>query len=318
MEVSQPDVFTMVPSYNHGTFIGRCLRSIIDQTVSPRKLLVIDDGSTDGSPEVIAKVLNDCPFPSELIVRENRGLCATLNQALTLTDHKYFAYIGADDIWLPEFLDQRFRVMEERSDAVLAYGHAYIIDSDDKVIDSTADYTDSWADYPDGNARAMLLKGISPISSTIFYRRSILNRVSWNERSRLEDYEMYIQLMNLGDFAFDPQVLSAWRDHSKNTSKDTQMMLREVIATQDRNIDTLGVSREELDRLQAKTKFTFAREMLQHGDKSAAMQLAKENWQGAQSKGELLKFALRMAVPMFVVGFKRSRRAKKALEALRS
>ena len=73
-------VGVLVPSYNHARFVERCLRSIIAQTYPPTKLLVIDDGSTDGSPQIIARVLQDCPFPAELVVRPNRGLCATLNE----------------------------------------------------------------------------------------------------------------------------------------------------------------------------------------------------------------------------------------------
>src|SRR5688572_31576592 len=107
-------VFAFVPSYNHAPFVEECLRSIFAQTLPPRKLLVIDDGSKDDSPAIIERVLKDCPFPSELIVRENRGLCCTLNEALELSEGRYFAYIGSDDFWLPEFLAARQEMLERR------------------------------------------------------------------------------------------------------------------------------------------------------------------------------------------------------------
>src|SRR5688572_18242115 len=93
---SRRAVFAVVPSYNHAQFVERCLRSIISQTQPPKKLLVIDDGSRDGSPAIIEAVLKDCPFECELIARENRGLCATLNQALDMSGEQYFAYLGSD------------------------------------------------------------------------------------------------------------------------------------------------------------------------------------------------------------------------------
>ncbi|HQU86728.1 MAG TPA: glycosyltransferase family A protein, partial [Pyrinomonadaceae bacterium] len=104
---SKSEVFTFVPSYNHAPFIEKCLKSIINQTLKPKKLLVIDDGSKDDSPKIIEKVLKNCPFDSELIVRENRGLCATLNQGFSESSGEYFAYIGSDDIWLSRFLEER-------------------------------------------------------------------------------------------------------------------------------------------------------------------------------------------------------------------
>jgi alpha-1,3-rhamnosyltransferase len=98
------EVFAFVPSYNHAPFIEKCLTSIIGQTLQPAKLLVIDDGSKDDSPRIIERILNDCPFDAELIVRENRGLCRTLNEGFARSAGKYFAYVGSDDYWLPEFL----------------------------------------------------------------------------------------------------------------------------------------------------------------------------------------------------------------------
>src|SRR5262245_46675785 len=107
----RPEIFVVVPSYNHAPFVEMCLRSIFSQTVRPGKLLVIDDGSSDDSPKFIATVLKDCPFDAELIARENRGLCRTLNEGLEASSGDYFAYIGSDDLWSPEFLEARARML---------------------------------------------------------------------------------------------------------------------------------------------------------------------------------------------------------------
>lgn len=296
-----PDVFVFVPSYNHAPYIEECLNSIIGQTVPPKKLLVIDDGSSDDSPKLIGNILADCPFDAELIARKNRGLCRTLNQGLEISSGRYFAYLGSDDFWRPTFIEARLKMMESREKAVLGYGHANIVDEKGRTLKSTADYTSSWANYPDGNAREMLKKGHAPISSTVFYRRSAIESVGWNIDSRLEDYEMYLRLMNLGDFAFDPQILSAWRDHGYNTSKDQLMMLNEVIGAQDRNIAEFGVDRAELEDIQTVTKFMYARDLLQHGEKIEAIKLAKDNWRGARSNRELLAFFTRLWLPMSIV-----------------
>ena len=307
-KIVQPDVFVMVPSYNHAPFVERCLRSIIGQTLPPKKLLVIDDGSKDNSAEVIERVLRDCPFDAELIVRENRGLCRTLNQGLDLSSGKYFAYIGSDDFWMPEFLGARSEMLDRRPNAVLGYGHAYFVDEKGVAYDSTAEYLDTWGNYPDGDPREMLLKGIAPVSSTLFYRRSALEQTSWNVDSRLEDYELYLRLMPLGEFAFDQAILSAWRQHSYNTSKDTILMLKEVLAAQRRNFDVLGVSEVEFDRLQRETRFRYARALLQHGDKREAVTLAGTSWRGARSFVDLARFTFRMAIPMAAVKIYRRRR----------
>ncbi len=303
--MNSTEVFTFVPSYNHSAFVEFCLKSIIKQTLQPKKLLVIDDGSTDNSSKIIERILKDCPFESELIVRENRGLCNTLNEGFSHCNAEYFAYLGSDDIWLPQFLENRAKLLNERKTAVLAYGHAYFVNEKNEIFDNTADYKEAWANYPDGDARSMLLQGIAPISSSIFYRSSALQKVSWNEDSRLEDYEMYLKLSALGEFAFDPKILSIWRHHVNNTSKDKLLMLKEVIAAQERNFDLLKITRNDLQVIQRQTKFRYAREFLQEGEKKTAWELANENWTGANSKGEIIKFLVRMGVPMFVIDAKR-------------
>ena len=302
---NQAEIFVLVPSYNHAPFVEKCLRSIFKQTFKPKKLLVIDDGSRDDSVKIIEKILKDCPFDSELIARENRGLCATLNEGFASSSGKYFAYIGSDDVWLPKFLEERARLLDERKTAVLGYGHAFLINDDDEIYDSSLDDANN-VYYADGDARPMLLKGFAPISSTVFYRREILEKVSWNEKAKLEDYEMYLRLATLGDFAFDPQVLAAWRHHDYNTSRDKSFLLDEVIEAQNRNRDVFGISEAELKDVQTKVKFNYARQLLQFGEKKKAWRLANESQSGANSAGELLKFYARMLIPMFVVDAKRA------------
>jgi alpha-1,3-rhamnosyltransferase len=294
-------VFTFVPSYNHAPFIERCLKSIIKQTFEPTKLLVIDDGSKDESPKIIERILKDCPFDSELIVRENRGLCATLNEGFDRSFGDYFAYIGSDDIWLPTFVERRVKLLDARDDALLAYGNGFLIDENSNITHCSKD----WAIYPDGDVREMLLDGIAPISSTVFYRRSALEKERWNKDSRLEDYELYLKLSVRGKFAFDPEVLSCWRQHSYNVSKDKMLMLNEVIEAQNRNAEALSLDKSKLEKTQSRVKFRFARDFLQSGFKKEAIKTAFGNFSGANSMKEIFEFMLRMLLPFGIVKFRR-------------
>src|SRR6266496_5683183 len=96
-------VSVVIPSYNHGRFIARCIRSVIKQSYSPLELIVIDDGSDDESPKLIEAELKNCSFACDLISRPHKGLVPTLNEGLRRSRGKYFAYLGSDDVWLPAF-----------------------------------------------------------------------------------------------------------------------------------------------------------------------------------------------------------------------
>ncbi|HTH51476.1 MAG TPA: glycosyltransferase [Pyrinomonadaceae bacterium] len=287
-------VSVVVPSYNHAKFVERTLRSIYRQTLAPFELIVIDDGSHDESVAVIERVLQDAPFPARLIARENRGLSATLNEAFAQTvDSRFFAYIGSDDVWLPEFLERRVKLLEERPEAVLAYGNAYSIDADDRIIDSTVD----WARYVDGDVREMLLDTLAPLSPTVVYRRSAITDLRWNENSRLEDYELYLRLSVRGEFAYDPSILSAWRQHGANASEGTQMMLDERLAAVTATADVLKLSPAELAMRKRLVYFRSAQEFMRSGRKRDAIVNGIPNLSGAKSVNEVIRFLGGLATP---------------------
>lgn len=304
---SQDTVFVVVPSYDHAPFVERCLRSIIGQTLRPGKLLVIDDGSTDDSPAIIERALSECPFPSELIVRENRGLCATLNQALELSDGKYFAYLGSDDVWLPAFLKEQTRLLSKRPEAVLAFSHAYLVDENDQVFDSTAE----WTDFADGDLRPLLMQGTIFSSPGVLYRRSALIRHRWNEASRLEDYEMYLRLSTDGDFARNEKILCAWRQHGENVSGDLPLMLDEMMAAQNR-LQPTWMSNRDLEQTQAALKFAAAENFVRHGFRYEAARLFIDNLRGAPSVTSILRTAFRLAVPQTLFQWNRRRKRRNA------
>lgn len=286
-------VSVVVPSYNHARYIGMALRSIMKQTHPPAELVVIDDGSTDGSPTIIEASLKVCPFACELIVRNNRGLCATLNEGLTRTRGEYFAYLGSDDVWLPDFLKERVRLLEAREDVVLAYGHAYLIDEQNRIVDCTSE----WADYADGDARQMLLKTTAPMSPTVVYRRTALEDERWDEEAKLEDYDLYLRLSARGPFAFDPQVLSAWRWHAANTSWDQAFMLAEQLKAQRQAAAEFGLNDLDIDRLQTVTKFSRAEDFLRLGHKRQALRLMAKNIDGLRSLKSLTRMLARFLIP---------------------
>lgn len=308
----EPSVSVVVPSYNHAPFIEKTLRSIFRQTLLPRELVVIDDGSRDESPQVIERVLRDSPIAvCEFIARENRGLCATLNEGFARThDARYFAYLGSDDLWLPQFLEARVELLEARPRAVLAYGNAYSIDAGERIIDNTAD----WARYRDGSVRRMLLETLAPLSPTVVYRRDALRTHRWNEAARLEDYELYLRLSAEGEFAFDRRVLSAWREHGYNTSRNLTLMLREKLAAQERVAAVLGLSAAELTEFQRLAQFRSAQEFMRRGEKLEALKLASGNWRGAQTSVEAFKFVAGLLVPHRLLRHRRTRAQQQASE----
>ena len=284
----------VVPSYNHGRFVSETLRSIFRQALAPARLLVIDDGSRDDSPAIIERTLAECPFPCELVVRPNRGLCATLNEAFSRTSGEFFAYIGSDDTWEPHFLSTLSTMLESDARAVAAYGHAWIINERGDRISCSSD----GGQYFGGDMRLALLAGRSiPKSPTVLHRRSALGQFSWNERSRLEDYEMYLRLSGLGPFAFTPHVVGSWRQHDSNVSANVLFMLDSALDAHDRVGPTLGVASRGLKRTRAALVFRAGGYYLDVGDRRAALECTARGLRGAANVGAIARRLVKLATP---------------------
>lgn len=303
-----PEISVLVPSYNHAAYIERTLRSIFAQTFQPKKLIVIDDGSKDESAEIIERVLPNCPFEYEFIRRENRGLCATLNEGFAKTSGDYFAYIGSDDLWLPEFLAESVRLLEKRKNALLSFGHSFVIDENEGIFDRT----DNWMPFADGDALPFLLRGEIFSSPSVAYRRSALEKHSWNENAKLEDYEMYLKLAIDGEFARMDKILSAWRQHESNTSGDLVGMFPEFVHAQNRLADKLKISRAELDKFQKELNFDAVPNFIRYGYRREAFSLLVKNAGGAKSSGQIAKMLFRLAVPQTLFQWNRKRKKRKA------
>lgn len=303
-------VAVVVPSYDHARFIERCLRSIFKQSHPPVQLLVIDDGSTDGSPRIIERVLKDCPFPCEMIVRPNKGLCATLNEGFGRTSGELFTYLGSDDMWHPDRLKEAVRVLQEHPGAVLAYGDYYIIDEEDAIIGCTRDRRNSQSKL---NLEAVLSAQYAANAAVMTFRREAVARFGWNEAAKLEDYELLLHLAWLGPFAFTPRPLGFWRSHGRNTCRQPAMMLDEVLKAQRRFGQQTGMSGRELRHYQSRAIFKYADAFLMDGARFKALRMSLATIPHAHSLAAVARRLIRLAAPQSVLRWRRNRGFRRAL-----
>jgi hypothetical protein len=158
----------------------------------------------------------------------------------------------------------------------------------------------------------LLEETYAPMSPTVLHRRSAVERHGWNERARLEDYELYLKLSADGDFAFDPRVLSAWRRHGTNTSGDFVWMIEARLEAQRNAAPHLKLSPAQLERSQRALNFAGAEDLLRLGDKRAALKYLRRGLPGAPSPAALARVALRLVMPYSLIQRRKRRRQRSA------
>lgn len=131
-----PAVSCLMPVYNARRFLAEAIRSILDQTFTDFELIVIDDGSTDGSSRIIDDLARD---DSRIVVmhQANTGIVGALNNGLKAVRGRYVARMDADDISLPDRFMRQVRYLDDTPGCVLVGGHARIVRDDGEDIGRT-------------------------------------------------------------------------------------------------------------------------------------------------------------------------------------
>ncbi|HCJ6574862.1 TPA: glycosyltransferase family 2 protein, partial [Acinetobacter baumannii] len=116
----QPLVSIIIPCYNHANFVQDCIQSVIAQTYQNIELIIIDDGSKDETVEKIQKLVTQCTerfVKFEFRHRPNKGLSATLNEALEWCQGEYFSAIASDDMMLNDKIEIQIDFLKNSIDS---------------------------------------------------------------------------------------------------------------------------------------------------------------------------------------------------------
>lgn len=218
-----PLVTMCVPVYNHERFVEESIRSIIAQTYKNIELIIIDDGSTDNSAEVVSRLLSECEarfIRFEFISRKNKGLSGTLNDALEWATGRYFSCLASDDILYPEKTDILVQHMMNNPGCVAAFGSVSLID--DEGTQRGFRKSANRHDFKD----IFLLKTELPAPASMVELQAILDAGSYNADVKIEDWDMWMRLTKGKDRFVEvlPDILAKYRMHPENTMKQHDLV----------------------------------------------------------------------------------------------
>ena len=119
-----PKVSVMLPSYNHAQWIGDSIESVLNQTVKDIELVIVDDGSSDNSAEVIKKYAEQDDRIRYEIFEENKGAVHALRRCLELCTSDYLALTSSDDIWYEDKLEKQIPLLDNDPELGAVFGLA--------------------------------------------------------------------------------------------------------------------------------------------------------------------------------------------------
>jgi len=212
---SRPRVSILIPTYNRADYLPQAIRSALAQTYQDFELLILDDASTDRSPESVRGLLADRRV---VYIKHpiNLGISANRNSGIARSKGEYLAMLDSDDLWIEASkLQRQVDVLDADPDCGLVGTHARVLDDRGVAIGTLRPRTD-----PDGIRRAMLVRN-QIVHSSVLLRRRALDRAGWYDTSLpiWEDYELWLRMGAVSRISNLPLFLTGYRRHAGNTSR---------------------------------------------------------------------------------------------------
>jgi glycosyltransferase involved in cell wall biosynthesis len=224
----RPTFSVVVAAYNAARTLPATIRSVLAQTRGDFEILVVDDGSTDGTERALAAIRDDRIV---YIRQENRGPAAARNAGIQRASGELVSVLDSDDLWLPTYLETMDCALRAVPEAGLAYTDAWRLDDvtrriHRRTIMSQQNPPRRPPDDPELLLAALLERNFVYISATV--RRSVLDAVGWFKTfTRTENYELWLRIAASGTrFVNAGKVLAVYRDRPGSRIDDPIAMRR--------------------------------------------------------------------------------------------
>ena len=202
-------------------FIGQALESVLRQTYQDYEIVVVDDGSTDGTRDIVSQ------FQSDKLVRylyqDNRGPSAARNAGIRESRGQFIAFLDADDLWLPQKLERQMQAFETHPDVDVVYCDFNCIDDNGNLVPNNWDVGTRCMSLYEALMYGNVVAGSD---SSVLVRAKCFAEVGVFDEELLacEDLDMWRRLALAHKFLFLDEVLVSIRQHQSKIQNDLDRM----------------------------------------------------------------------------------------------
>ena len=213
-------VSVVISCYNHEDYLGEAIESVLAQTYPHFEVIVVDDGSTDGSWNVAQSFSG-----VRCIKQRNVGTpAATRNRGLQESRGEYIVFLDGDDRLLPNALEVGIRHLQSHPDCAFAAGRCHAINNEQRCLTTLPSTTES------DHYRALLIKNYILTPGSVIFRRDVINELRGFNASPdvkgSDDYDMYLRVAARWPVCYYEDMVLEYREHESNMSKDPERMLK--------------------------------------------------------------------------------------------
>jgi glycosyltransferase involved in cell wall biosynthesis len=219
-----PTISVIIPTYNGMNCISDTLDSVLCQTYKDYEIIIVDDGSTDNTKDVIEKYVEAYPAKVRYILQQNAGQGSARNRGIKESGGEYVAFLDHDDLWLPEKLEKQIELIDSLKDNnVVVFGDQY--EFDENGVTSKSAFKEISKPH-NGFVFEKLFYQNFITSQTVLAKRGFFNKVGFFQEgiTYVEDFDMWLRLAKHYEFHYVQDVIAGHRIHSKQVSRNIHKM----------------------------------------------------------------------------------------------
>jgi glycosyltransferase involved in cell wall biosynthesis len=212
------EISVVIPAYNRQWSVTRAVQSVLTQTYQDFEIIVVDDGSTDGTAAAVEAISQAEPRVRLLRLEGQGGAQAARNAGVQASQGLYIALLDSDDEWLPDKLEKQMSLFLEGGPELGTVTCGYI-----RVYESGNPSTEELIEVPRQAYKALLNRyGLGPTSVMVIRKSALVQAGMFNERARTwQEWDMSIRLAGVAEVAVVPESLVLYHIHnSEAISKD--------------------------------------------------------------------------------------------------
>jgi glycosyltransferase involved in cell wall biosynthesis len=221
----------IIPAFNQARFLSQAIESALGQAGAEVEVVVVDDGSTDETPEVIGRYLADPRFKS--VRQPNTGLPGARNRGIAESVGDYLCFLDSDDYYLPEKVARQAALLAADPELGFVYCDITTVDDTGQPVLEQFSIAKLQRELSGNLFSSLMLGGFFP-PHTVMIRRAVLDQVGGfdPDLGGHADYDLWLRVSGAGFKAvFLPETLAFYRTHADSMSKDGQHMAETRLAT---------------------------------------------------------------------------------------
>jgi glycosyltransferase involved in cell wall biosynthesis len=271
-------VSVTIPTYNYARYLGEAITSILEQTYSDFELIVVDDGSTDNTWDIVQSFKDP---RIRYIYQKHQGVSIAENTGLQASRSEYVAGLGADDIYLPDNLEIKVKYLDSHASVSMVCSDAYIFSGDEHNISGRFwrdDPSHQWVDPAKASQnplQALIVHGCFIAPQATMIRRSVFDEVGGFDESLAicEDWDLLFRIACRFPIGFIDTPLLKLRRHDFNMSRLKESMYHGEATTLRKLLSISQLTKTEAklakDRL-AKLHFDYGKNAITQNRKTEA------------------------------------------------